>query len=62
VLGYIVEVDEVPVTTNGKKVETAVKQNISRKEVKVSSMVANTGCLRGIGDGVGFEGRREVRL
>jgi len=31
----IVEVDEVPVTINGKKVETAVKQIISRSEIRV---------------------------
>jgi acetoacetyl-CoA synthetase len=59
---FIVEVDEVPVTINGKKVETAVKRIISGREINVSSTVANSECLRGYKRWVGFEGRREVKL
>ncbi|KAI9709460.1 MAG: hypothetical protein M1820_003220 [Bogoriella megaspora] len=44
---YILEVDEIPVTINGKKVETAVKQLISGKDIKISSTVANPDVLRG---------------
>lgn len=59
---FIVEVDEVPVTINGKKVETAVKQIISGKEIQVSSTVANPDCLRGYKKWFEHEGRREARL
>lgn len=38
---YIVEVPEIPVTINGKKVEVAVKQVISGKDVTPSATVAN---------------------
>ncbi|RPA95946.1 acetoacetate-CoA ligase [Choiromyces venosus 120613-1] len=36
---------EIPVTTNGKKVEVAVKQIVSGINVKVSASVANVECL-----------------
>jgi acetoacetyl-CoA synthetase len=49
-----VEVDEVPVTINGKKVETAVKQIISGWEIRVSSTVANPECLKGYRRWVGY--------
>lgn len=42
---FVVEVPDVPVTVNGKKVEGAVKQIISGKEVKVGETVANPGAL-----------------
>lgn len=42
---HIIEVGEIPITINGKKVETAVKQLISGKDIKISSTVANPGCL-----------------
>lgn len=61
---HIVEVEEIPVTINGKKVETAVKQIISGKEIKVSSTVANPDCLRGFKRWVGYEGekKRQAKL
>jgi acetoacetyl-CoA synthetase len=43
---FILQVDEVPVTINGKKVEIAVKKIISGTDVKVSSTVANPECLQ----------------
>ena len=59
---FIVEVEEIPVTINGKKVETAVKQIISGKEIKVSSTVANPECLRGYKSWAEYEGRRDSKL
>jgi acetoacetyl-CoA synthetase len=59
---FIVEVEEVPVTINGKKVETAVKQIISGKEAKISSTVANPECLKGYRRWVGYEGKRKAKL
>ena len=59
---FVVQVDEVPVTINGKKVETAVKQLLSGKEIVVSSTVANPECLRGYKRWAGYEGKREVKL
>ena len=43
---FIVQIKEIPVTTNGKKVEIAVKKILSGDDVKVSSTVANPECLR----------------
>jgi acetoacetyl-CoA synthetase len=43
---FILQVDEIPVTINGKKVEIAVKKIISGFDVKVSSTVANPQCLQ----------------
>jgi acetoacetyl-CoA synthetase len=59
---FIVQVDEVPVTINGKKIETAVKQIISRREIRMSSTVANLECLRGYRRWVGYEGKRDAKL
>ena len=59
---FILEVDELPVTVNGKKVKTAVKRIISGKEIKVSSTVANPGCLRRYKRWADYEGRREAKL
>jgi acetoacetyl-CoA synthetase len=42
---FIVQVQDIPVTINGKKVEIAVKKIISGTDVKVSSTVANPQCL-----------------
>ncbi|OQO12728.1 hypothetical protein B0A48_02192 [Cryoendolithus antarcticus] len=42
---FVISVPEIPVTINGKKVEIAVKKVISGGEVKLSSTVANPGCL-----------------
>ncbi|MCJ1384430.1 hypothetical protein MMC17_007546 [Xylographa soralifera] len=39
------ECPDIPVTTNGKKVEIAVKQILSGMNVKTSASVANVGCL-----------------
>jgi acetoacetyl-CoA synthetase len=43
---FILQVEEIPVTINGKKVEIAVKKIISGTDVKVSSTVANPDCLK----------------
>jgi acetoacetyl-CoA synthetase len=50
-----VQVDDVPVTINGKKVEIAVKRVLGGGEVKLSSTVANPGCLEGFKGFVGME-------
>jgi acetoacetyl-CoA synthetase len=44
---FVVQVREIPMTVNGKKVETLVKQVISTGELPktISSTVANPGCL-----------------
>ncbi|ETI21652.1 acetoacetate-CoA ligase [Cladophialophora carrionii CBS 160.54] len=39
------ECPEIPVTTNGKKVEGAVKQIVSGMDIKTSASVANSECL-----------------
>jgi acetoacetyl-CoA synthetase len=44
---FVFEVPEVPVTINGKKVEIAVKEIISGKDVEASATVANPACLEG---------------
>ena len=38
---FVLEVPDIPVTINGKKVETVVKQTISGKNVKPSNTVMN---------------------
>jgi acetoacetyl-CoA synthetase len=38
---FVLEVPEIPVTINGKKVEAAVKQTISGKDVTPSNTVTN---------------------
>ncbi len=38
---FVLAVPEIPVTVNGKKVETAIKQTISGKDVTPSSTVQN---------------------
>ncbi len=45
----VIEVAEIPMTVNGKKIETLVKQVISTGEMPkvMSSTVANSGCLEG---------------
>ncbi|KAM0129873.1 hypothetical protein ACHAQE_004594 [Botrytis cinerea] len=43
--GIIEECFEIPVTTNGKKVEVAVKQILCGMDVKISASVANRECL-----------------
>ena len=43
--GVVAECGEIPVTTNGKKVEGAVKQILCGMNVKTSASVANAGCL-----------------
>lgn len=59
---FIVQVDEIPVTINGKKVETTVKQIISGREIKVSSTVANPECLIRYRRWVGYEGKMAAKL
>ncbi|KAF3227431.1 hypothetical protein TWF106_009943 [Orbilia oligospora] len=39
------ETPEIPVTTNGKKIEVAVKQILCGMDVKTSASVSNPGCL-----------------
>jgi len=43
--GIVDECPEIPVTTNGKKVEGAVKQILCGLNVKTSASVANAECL-----------------
>jgi acetoacetyl-CoA synthetase len=43
---FILQIDEIPVTINGKKVEIAVKKIISGQNVNVSSTVANPESLK----------------
>lgn len=43
--GIVDETPEIPVTTNGKKIEAAVKQILCGMNVKTSASVANAGCL-----------------
>lgn len=38
---YLLEAPDIPVTINGKKVETAIKQVLSGKDVPPSNTVAN---------------------
>ena len=38
---FVLEIPSVPVTINGKKVEIAVKQVLSGKDVKASNTVSN---------------------
>jgi acetoacetyl-CoA synthetase len=38
---FVLEVPDIPVTINGKKVEIAVKQVLSGKDVQASATVAN---------------------
>lgn len=42
---FMIEIKEIPVTINGKKVEIAVKKLLSGVDVKASSTVANPECL-----------------
>ncbi|KAK3715184.1 hypothetical protein LTR37_007394 [Vermiconidia calcicola] len=42
---FVIEVPDIPVTINGKKVETPVKQMISGKDVKASATVQNPEAL-----------------
>ena len=42
---FLIEVPDIPVTINGKKVETPVKQMISGKDVKASATVQNPEAL-----------------
>lgn len=45
---FVIGVDEIPMTVNGKKVETLVKQVVSSGKLPkvISSTVANAGCLK----------------
>ena len=59
---FILRVDEIPVTINGKKVETAVKQLVSGKDIKISSTVANPNCLMDYKKYRDHEDRRVAKL
>jgi acetoacetyl-CoA synthetase len=56
---FVVEVEDVPVTINGKKVEIAVKKVLGGGKVTLSSTVSNPGWLEGFRGFVGME-REEV--
>lgn len=56
---FVFEVPEIPVTINGKKVEVAVREIVSGREVEVSATVANPGCLRAFGRFRGVEVEEE---
>lgn len=43
--GFVERCEEIPITTNGKKVEVAVKQILCGLNVKTSASVANIECL-----------------
>lgn len=43
---FVLDVPDIPVTINGKKVEIAVKQIMSGKDVKASATVANPEALQ----------------
>ena len=43
---FVIEVPDIPVTINGKKVESAVKQTISGKDVKASNTVLNPDAIQ----------------
>lgn len=45
---FVIGVDEIPMTVNGKKIETLVKQVVSSGKLPrvISSTVANPGCLK----------------
>lgn len=57
---FVIPVKEIPVTVNGKKVETLVKQVISKGELPktISSTVSNRQCLE---DFVQFYGIENVK-
>jgi acetoacetyl-CoA synthetase len=59
---YIVQVKDIPVTINGKKVEIAVKKIISGAKVKVSSTVANTDSLNEYVKYRDYEERKSSKL
>lgn len=59
---FIIPIEEIPVTINGKKVEIAVKKIISGANVKVSSTVANPESLKHYVKYRDFEQRRASKL
>ena len=61
---FIIQIPEVPVTVNGKKIETLVKGIIctGRLPETVSNTVANPGCLEGFQRFYGMEVARSSKL
>lgn len=61
---FIIEVPDVPMTVNGKKVETLAKGIIStgKMPAKVSNTVANPDCLSGFQQFYGLEMPRKSKL
>lgn len=57
---FIVPVPDVPVTINGKKVESAVKEVMAGKEVKVSQTVVNPEAIEYFKRFRNWEGEEEV--
>lgn len=61
---FIIQIPEIPVTVNGKKIETLVKRIIctGRLPETVSNTVANPGCLGGFQRFYGLELGRSSKL
>lgn len=58
---HIVQVDEIPLTINGKKVENAVKDTISGRVLRISETVKNRDCLKDFEKFIEFEGHSAGR-
>ncbi|KAK2734913.1 hypothetical protein FQN55_002483 [Onygenales sp. PD_40] len=61
---FVIEVKEMPMTVNGKKIETLVKQVICSGEIPkvISSTVANPGCLESYRQYYRLEEKKASRL
>jgi acetoacetyl-CoA synthetase len=59
---FILQIEDIPVTINGKKVEIAVKRIISGANAKVSSTVANTDSLKEYVKYTDYEERRSSKM
>ena len=59
---HILEVEDIPVTTNGKKVEIVVKGIISGSDVKVSNTVANMKCHKSYAKYRNWESHRDTKV
>ena len=61
---FIIQIPEIPVTVNGKKIETLAKKIIctGRFPETVSNTVANPGCLKGFQRFYGLELGRSSKL
>lgn len=59
---YLIEVSDIPVTINGKKVELAVKKLISGQQVKLSATVSNPESLKEYEKYRDWEGGEKAKL